>query len=181
MSHEIQRLASENARPSHYPTLILLHQTLLAERFRTCRLGSEIALMRMGHRSVRCPTKEVTNDMKWMRTAASIIGIVGSLIVSLVAIAFFRGLSAFSNPIAAGLWLWSPLSLIAATVVARRFQRIGGCWLVLGGVVNVALTVMWPSWGFVWQIPAAVFMLPAGSLWLLYASKGKRKLTNQEA
>jgi len=168
----------------------------------TCRTGNEIALVRMGSRN-RIVTRWGGVVMRWARITAVVIGIAGSGVAFLATNWWFfaTGESSMTRQEAIfyyGVLLCGPLSLIAATAVAWKFERMGGYWLVLGGVVYVELNVMWQrelasrkffsapfktasTQALAFQIVSAVPMLPAGSLWLLYASKAKRKLLDQEA
>lgn len=122
--------------------------------------------------------------MRWMRILASVTAILGAVLASFwtimwAALAGSRG-TGLSNTFFVGILLCGPVSLIAATAVAWKSERIGGFWLVLGGVVNVALAAIWRDL-MAFPVVSAVPMLLAGSLWLLYAFKGRSEAQDREA
>jgi len=80
------------------------------------------------------------------------------------------------------LLLFSPFSLIAATMVAWKYERIAGWWLTIGAVTVAILSRFLVSpevAGMSAASAAAVCSLPmlvAGSLWLLDAARVARRM-----
>lgn len=114
--------------------------------------------------------------MNWMRYAALGIGIAfGILFVTLV---IGEGLGGILSPGDCVLLLSGPISMIAATAVAWRHERIGGWWLIAGGVITgILFTIrligrpMDLLWTFlVYPLP----MLVAGVLWVLHEAKSAK-------
>jgi hypothetical protein len=71
-----------------------------------------------------------------------------------------------------------PISLIAATAVAWKHERLGGWWLIVGGIIAGILFTVRPMdrpmnllWIFlIYPLP----MLVAGVLWVLHAAKSAK-------
>ena len=123
--------------------------------------------------------------MKWMRYTALGIGIAFGLLFLTFGIVEginggFGGIPILQDCI---LLLLGPISMIAATAVAWWHERIGGWWLIAGGIViGILFTIRLidrPTdllWIFlVYPLP----MLVAGALWVLHAVKSTKtaKLT----
>lgn len=70
--------------------------------------------------------------MIWMRYTALGIGIAFGLLFLTFAIGegLSEGFGGIPNPEDCALFLFGPISMIAATAVAWRRERIGGWWLV---------------------------------------------------
>lgn len=76
------------------------------------------------------------------------------------------------------LLLLGPISLIAATAVAWKYERTGGWWLIAGGIsTGILFTIrlidrpMNLLWIFlVYPLP----MLVAGALWVLHTAKSAK-------
>jgi len=115
--------------------------------------------------------------MKWMRYTALGIGTAFGLLyltVGVLSLLFEAepSLPSFSDWM---ILLFGPLSLILATAVALKYERIGGWWLLTGGVIIAVLfgirlfeTPLRLLVAFlVYPFP----MLIAGKLWLIHAFK----------
>ena len=116
-------------------------------------------------------------SMNWMRYTALGIGIAFG--VFFLTFAIGEGISGdfggIPGPDDSVLLLFGPISLIAATAVAWKHERIGGWWLIAGGIITgilftIRLTdkpmnLLWIS--LVYPLP----MLVAGALWVLHAAK----------
>jgi len=115
--------------------------------------------------------------MYWMRYTALGIGVAFGILF--LAFAIGEGLSGDfgSTPGLKDcvLLTFGPISMIAATAVAWKHQRLGGWWLITGGIVTgVLFTIsliakpMNLLWTFlVYPLP----MLVAGALWVFHAKK----------
>jgi len=116
-------------------------------------------------------------SMKWMRYTALGIGIAFGVLFLTFAIG--EGISGdfggIPDPGDSVLLVCGPISLIAATAVAWKHERIGGWWLIVGGIVttifftidliNRPMNLLWIS--LVYPLP----MLVAGVLWVLHTAK----------
>ena len=111
--------------------------------------------------------------MNWMRYTALGIGIAFGLLF--VTFAIGEGFKGIPSPQDCVLLLFGPISLIAATAVAWNHERIGGWWLIIGGIViGILFTIRLIDrpvnllWTFLaYPLP----MLVAGALWVLHAAK----------
>jgi len=115
--------------------------------------------------------------MNWMRYTALGIGIAFGLLF--LAFAISEGLSGdlggIPSPKDCALLLFGPISLIAATAVAWRHERVGGWWLIIGGIITVILFTInlidrpmnLLRVFLVYPLP----MLVAGVLWVLHIAK----------
>ena len=110
--------------------------------------------------------------MKWMRYTALGIGTAFGLLyltVGVLSLLFEAepSLPSFSDWM---ILLFGPLSLILATAVALRYERIGGWWLLTGGVIIATLFGIrlfeTPLRLLVTFLVHPFPMLLAGSLWL---------------
>ena len=115
--------------------------------------------------------------MKWMRYTALGIGTAfGLLYLTVAVLALLFGtepsLPSFSDWM---ILLFGPLSLILATAVALKYERIGGWRLLTGGVI---IAILFGSRLFETPLRLLVTflaypfpMLIAGKLWLIHAFK----------
>ncbi len=111
--------------------------------------------------------------MKWMRYSALGIGIAFGLLFLIFALGEgFKGIPNLQDCI---LLLFGPISMIVATAVAWKHERIGGWWLITGGIIAgilfTARLIDQPTnllWTFLaYPLP----MLVAGVLWVLHEAK----------
>jgi len=115
--------------------------------------------------------------MYWMRYTALGIGVAFGILFLTFAIGEglsgdFGGIPGLKDCV---LLTFGPISMIAATAVAWKHQRLGGWWLITGGIVTgVLFTIsliakpMNLLWTFLlYPLP----MLVAGTLWVLHARK----------
>jgi len=108
-----------------------------------------------------------------MRYTALGIGIVFGLLF--VTFAIGEGFKGIPSPQDCILLLFGPIAMIAATAVAWNHERIGGRWLIIGGIIiGILFTIRLIDrpvnllWTFlVYPLP----MLVAGVLWVLHAKK----------
>jgi len=111
--------------------------------------------------------------VKWMRYSALGIGITFGLLFP--TFAFDEGFRNIPNLQDCILLLFGPVSMIAATAVAWKHERIGGWWLITGGIITGILftarlidqptNLLWTL--LVYPLP----MLVAGVLWVLHKAK----------
>lgn len=113
-----------------------------------------------------------------MRYTALGIGIAfGILFVTFAIGEGFRGIPSPGDCV---LLLSGPISMIAATAVAWKHERIGGWWLIAAGVItgmiftirlmDSELNLLWTF--LVYPLP----MLVAGVLWVLHEAKFAKAL-----
>ena len=111
--------------------------------------------------------------MNWMRYTATGIGIVFGILFVIFAIG--EGLGGNPNPQDCVLLLLGPISMVAGTAVAWRHERIGGWWLIAGGVTTGILFTIrligrpmdLLGTFLVYPLP----MLVAGVLWVLHEAE----------
>mgnify|MGYP001155750691 CR=1 FL=1 len=79
--------------------------------------------------------------MKWMRYTALGIGIAFGLLFLIFGIGegISEGFRNLPSPYESVIMVFGPISMIAATVVAWWHERIGGWWLIVGGIVTAVL------------------------------------------
>jgi len=117
--------------------------------------------------------QKVVNSVKWMRYSALGIGIAFGLLF--LTFAFGEGFRSIPNLQDCILLLFGPVSMIAATTVAWKHERIGGWWLITGGIITGTIftarlidrptNLLWTL--LVYPLP----MLLAGVLWVLHEAK----------
>jgi len=111
--------------------------------------------------------------VKWMRYTALGIGIAFGLLF--LTFALGEGFRSIPNLQDCILLLFSPASMIVATAVAWKHERIGGWWLITGGIITgtlfTARLIDQPTnllWTFLaYPLP----MLVARVLWVLHKAK----------
>ena len=111
--------------------------------------------------------------MNWMRYTALGIGIAFGLLF--VTFAIGEGFKGIPSPQDCILLLFGPISMLAATAVAWNHERIGGWWLIIGGIIiGILFTIRLIdeptnllSTSLVYPLP----MLAAGVLWVLHTKK----------
>jgi uncharacterized membrane protein HdeD (DUF308 family) len=118
--------------------------------------------------------------MKWMRYTALGIGIAfGLLFLTLFIGEALLGEPSVPSPSDIVIMLLGPFSLIVATCVAWKYERIGGWWLIIGGIVTTILfsvRLFNTPLRLLATFPTIPFpMLLAGSLWLTHAFKSREQ------
>jgi len=114
--------------------------------------------------------------MYWMRYTALGIGITFGILFLFFAIVegLSGGFGGIPSPRDCALLL-GPISMIAATTVAWNHQRIGGWWLITGGIVTgilFTISLMARPMNLLWTLLVYPMpMLVAGALWVLHAKK----------
>jgi len=113
--------------------------------------------------------------MRWVRWTALGIGMAfGSLflVAGILSLVF----DAEAGPPSPSDWvilLFGPVSLIAATCIAWKYERIGGLWLLIGGIIVAILFGIrlfeTPLRLLVTFLVYPFPMLIAGLLWLIHA------------
>jgi len=115
--------------------------------------------------------------MKWMRYTALGIGIAFGLLYLTVGVLslLFEPEPSLPNLSDWIILLFGPFSLIVATCIAWKYERIGGWWLLIGGVIIAILFGIrlfeTPLRLFVTFLVYPFPMLIAGLSWLIHASK----------
>lgn len=115
--------------------------------------------------------------MNWMRYTALGIGIAFGILFLTFAIGevLSGGFRGIPGPRDCVLSLFGPISMIAATAVAWNHQRIGGWWLITGGIVTgilFTISLIARPLNLLWTLLVyPVPMLVAGALWVLHAKK----------
>jgi uncharacterized membrane protein HdeD (DUF308 family) len=86
-----------------------------------------------------------------------------------------EGFGGIPSPQDCVIIVFGPISMIAATVVAWWHERIGGWWLIVGGIVTAVLfTIRLIDSPMHLLLTSLVYPLPmlvAGVLWVLHAKK----------
>ncbi|MCK4387130.1 MAG: hypothetical protein KAW00_00025 [Dehalococcoidia bacterium] len=118
--------------------------------------------------------------MNWMRYTALGIGIAFGVFFLSFAIGedISGDFGGIPDPRDSVLLACGPISLIAATAVAWKYERTSGWWLIAGGIsTGILFTIrlidrpMNLLWIFlVYPLP----MLVAGALWVLHAAKSAK-------
>ena len=118
--------------------------------------------------------------MKWMRRTALGIGIAFSLLYLTIGIGegVQEGFQNIPTPYDCALLFFGPFSMIVATSIAWKWERVGGWWLIAGGVIAgilFAIRIFDTPLNFLRTFPLIELpMLVAGALWLLHAAKSTR-------
>ena len=115
--------------------------------------------------------------MNWMRYTALGIGIAFGLLFLTFGIS--EGFGGIPSPEDCILLLFGPVSMIIATAVAWKHERIGGWWLIIGGIVTGILfsirLIDNPIHLLLTFLIYPVPMLIAGILWVLHATKAAKE------
>lgn len=118
--------------------------------------------------------------MKWMRYTALGVGIAFGLLFIVMGIGSginegFTGIPGLQDCI---LLLFGPISMIVATAIAWRHERIGGWWLIVGCIVTgILFTIRLIDRPMNLLLTSLMIPLPilvAGVLWVLHAAKSKK-------
>ena len=115
--------------------------------------------------------------MNWMRYTALGIGIAFGLLFLTFAIGegISEGFGGIPSPKDCVAMLFGPISMIIATAVAWKRERIGGWWLIIGGIVTGILfsirLIDRPMNLLVTSLVYPLPMLVAGVLWVLHTAK----------
>jgi len=76
------------------------------------------------------------------------------------------------------IFLFGPISMIAATATAWKHERIGGWWLIVGGIITgILFTIRLIDTPMRLLATSLVYPLPmlvAGALWVLHAAKSAK-------
>ena len=117
------------------------------------------------------------NPVKWMRYSALGIGIAFGLLFLTISIGegISEGFGGIPAPEDCVIFLFGPISMIAATAVAWKHERIGGWWLITGGIViGILFTIRLidrPMNLLRTFLILPLPMLVAGVLWVLHVIK----------
>jgi len=123
--------------------------------------------------------------MNWMRYTALGIGAAFGLFFLIFGIGegISEGFGGIPSPHESVIMVFGPISMIAATGVAWWHERIGGWWLIGGGIVIAVLftiklidsLMQLLLTSLIYPVP----MLIAGILWVLHTAKATKmaKLT----
>lgn len=119
--------------------------------------------------------------MKWMRRTALGIGIAfgGAFIVIAIGEAIGGEPSGPLKPSDIFLLATGPISIIIATCIAWKYERVGGWWLVIAGIINAILfavrlsTLPWHPRRLTVFLFFSLPLLVAGSLWLIHAANSE--------
>ncbi|MBN2187655.1 MAG: hypothetical protein JW732_09465 [Dehalococcoidia bacterium] len=115
--------------------------------------------------------------MNWMRYTALGIGIAFGLMFLILGIGegISEGFGGIPSPIECVLLLCGPISMIAATAVAWQHERIGGWWLIAGGIITAILFTIdlidKPTNLLRTLLIIPLPMLVAGALWVRHIAK----------
>jgi len=115
--------------------------------------------------------------MNWMRRTALGIGIAFGLLFLTIGIGegISEGFGDIPEPEDCVIFLFGPISMIVATAVAWGHERIGGWWLITGGIViGILFTIRLidsPMNLLRTLLILSLPMLVAGALWVLHTKK----------
>jgi hypothetical protein len=118
--------------------------------------------------------------MNWMRYTALGIGAAFGLLFLIFAIGegISEGFRNLPSPYESVIMVFGPISMIAATAVAWWHERIGGWWLIVGGIITAVLfTIKLIDSPMQLLLTSLIYPVPtliAGILWVLHAAKATK-------